>query len=486
MKTFSFVPSFLALTVAEKPDYNAMWENFRVVHKKTFENDEDARFQIFKANVDIISAHNAKKSSYTLGVNEFAHLTWDEFANAHLGFKAGNRFGSLANVPFVNVSDVAASIDWVTKGAVTPVKNQMSCGSCWAFSTTGSVEGALQIASGRLISLSEQDLVSCDEDGDEGCKGGSMDTAFGWIKKNGICSEADYPYTSGAGVTGSCKTTCKPEVTLSGFTDIPKGDEAALLQALNIGPVSVAIEADKSAFQLYSGGVLDSDACGKTLDHGVLLVGYGSDSGKDYWKIKNSWGENWGEDGFIRMARNKDMCGVADMASYPTGVTSMGPLPPPPAPTPAPPPPPPPGPKPSPTTGCEFPQVQDCYTASLETCWTPFSDKNKLTAAALDAMSDQTVGAGIKDKVLVGGSEWKDVWSVQTAGEYAYFTAYSFQAIDFLSQYQFAQATLQLSGSTDPKAMDAFNKLTDQFDGVFYSKHGCAVNNTASTATVLV
>jgi C1A family cysteine protease len=483
MKAASLLTALLfRWAVADKPDYDAMWKKFKITYHKydqANDYDEKLRFNVFKANVDIIVAHNEKNLSYTLGVNEYADLTWEEFSKTHLGFHKGAKLKALSTTP-ANVS-VADSIDWVAKGAVTDVKNQMQCGSCWAFSATGSVEGALQIATGRLVSISEQDLVSCD-DGSEGCKGGGMDDAFGWIEKHGICTEDDYPYTSGAGVTGTCKTTCKPEVTLTGFTDVPKGDESALQKAVNLGPVSIAIEADKSAFQLYSGGVLDSASCGKELDHGVLIVGYGTDSGKDYWKVKNSWGANWGEDGYIRMVRNKDMCGLADEASYPTGVKFMGPLPPTPAPTPPPPPPPPPGPPPSPATGCKFPQVQACYTASLQTCWTPFQKKNQLTSAALDSLQDQTTAAGIK-KNLIGGSEWKDVWSVQTKGEYAYLTAYKFQTYDFLQSYQFAQATLQLMGSKDTHALDAFNKLTDQFDGTFYSKHGCGVNNTASTAS---
>jgi len=189
-------------------------------------------------------------------------------------------------------TEVAASIDWVAKGAVTPVKNQQSCGSCWAFSTTGSIEGAYFVATNKLVSLSEEDLVQCDDNGDQGCQGGLMDNAFQWVESNGIAAEGAYPYTSGGGTTGTCNTQKKsqPVVTITGYNDVPAKDEDALKAAVSKQPVSVAIEADKNAFQFYSGGVLDNSACGTNLDHGVLLVGYGTEGGKDYWKVKNSWG----------------------------------------------------------------------------------------------------------------------------------------------------------------------------------------------------
>merc|ERR1711907_81058 len=190
---------------------------------------------------------------------------------------------------------------------------------CWSFSTTGAVEGAYQIASGQLVSLSEQDLVDCNTVDDNGCKGGLMDNAFQFISQNGgICSEAEYPYKA---QQGTCQKDCKKVVTISGYEDVPKNDEKSLQYAAAKGPVSIAIEADKIAFQFYKGGVLDNSACGTSLDHGVLLVGYGTDAttGKDFWKVKNSWGTSWGEDGFIRMVRGKNQCGIASQASYPTG-----------------------------------------------------------------------------------------------------------------------------------------------------------------------
>jgi C1A family cysteine protease len=306
--------------------------------------DEAAALSAFAANDAIISEHNAKGLSYTLGHNQFSDLTWEQFERVNMGSLYLNRAPKNSERKHLKGigQPLADSKDWVADGAVTPVKNQARCGSCWAFSTTGSVEGAFQIANKQLLSLSEEDLVQCDHNGDQGCNGGLMDNAFEWIEKNGIALESDYPYTSGSGVTGTCDTAKegKPAVTISSFRDVPKGDEDALKSAVAQGPVSIAIEADKSAFQLYKGGVLDSSKCGTKLDHGVLVVGYGTDdvSGKEYWKVKNSWGATWGEDGYVRLVQGKNMCGVASQASYPKGATKAGPSPPGP-PTPPPPPP---------------------------------------------------------------------------------------------------------------------------------------------------
>jgi C1A family cysteine protease len=232
-------------------------------------------------------------------------MTWDEFSASHLGLKIDeNRTKHYDDSDYSN-SSFGESLDWVEKGAVTPVKDQQQCGSCWAFSTVGAIEGAYFINYIYLTQFSEQNLVSCDNAAhggtDNGCNGGLMDNAFTWIEKNGLCTEEDYPYTSGGGKSGTCKKTCKPVVTVTGFTDV--AGESGMIPALNKGPVSIGIEADKSAFQLYKGGVLDNAACGKQLDHGVLAVGYGTDDGsaKDYYKVKNSWGGSWGEEGYIRM-----------------------------------------------------------------------------------------------------------------------------------------------------------------------------------------
>jgi len=333
MKAFAFGASLATLAAASKPDYEGMWLKFKNDYNKDYSGngeDEQARFEVFKANVDIIEGHNAKKMSYWLGVNGFADLTWEEFSSTHLGYKAGSSSG-LIKVPFPNITDVADSIDWVAKGAVTPVKNQGRCGSCWAFSSTGALEGAMFISSGKLISLSEEELVQCDVRRNKGCQGGWMDNAFQWVQQNGICSEPEYPYTEPVdpygilsghrhGVTGSCVKGCSPVVALTGTIDVPSRDERALLAAVSQGPVSVTIEAD-AVFSFYWRGILDNPKCGGTnLNHAVLAVGYGTEDGKDYWKVKNSWGTDYGDHGYIRMVRNKNMCGISEVASYPTGV----------------------------------------------------------------------------------------------------------------------------------------------------------------------
>jgi len=214
-------------------------------------------------------------------------------------------------------------VNWIQLGGVTPVKNQGACGSCWAFSTTGALEGAKFVKTGELVSLSEQNLVDCDHE-DLGCSGGLMDDAFKFDKKNGgLCSEADYPYLAKQGECNPMHCEDVPGSEVTNFYDVPPGKEMSLIAALAMQPVSVAIQADQFAFQFYKGGVLTNDSCGDQLDHGVLAVGYGSDleTNEPYFLVKNSWGPTWGEDGYIRISRKSKqeygICGILKMASYP-------------------------------------------------------------------------------------------------------------------------------------------------------------------------
>jgi cathepsin L len=215
-------------------------------------------------------------------------------------------------------SSLPAQVDWRSKGWVTPVKNQGKCGSCWAFTATGALEGQNFNKTGVLVSLSEQNLVDCSTS-NYGCNGGVTDYAFRYVKQNsGIASEESYQYT---GKQGSCQYRSSNKAgTCSGWVDIPPGDETALQVAVaTVGPVAVAIDASSMLFQLYRKGVYKNPFCSSTnLDHAVLIVGYGTYNGQPYWLVKNSWGTSWGQDGYVMMARNQgNMCGIATSASYP-------------------------------------------------------------------------------------------------------------------------------------------------------------------------
>eukprot|EP00494_Astrolonche_serrata_P001924 UN01930 len=265
------------------------------------------RYEIFKINLDDIIQHNASNSTYTKGVNQFTDMHPQEFeewkGGCLLNFKESAELRAENDNVEILGEPNCSSVDWTTQGAVTPVKNQGQCGSCWAFSTTGAIEGRCEIAGKGLNSLSEQELVDCaGSEGNQGCNGGLMDNAFKWVMQNGgLCSESDYSYK--AKKNWSCKkSSCQNEDAINGFKDVQSQSESALAAAVCEGPVAIAIEADQSSFQSYRGGILSS-GCGKQLDHGVLVVGFGSDNGQEYWKVKNSWGAGWGENGYIRLAK---------------------------------------------------------------------------------------------------------------------------------------------------------------------------------------
>ena len=322
--SFSFVSSFYVRNENDNT-YN-MFLNFKNKYNKTYDSihTHEYRYAIFLENLDIINDHNTNNNDWKMDINSFADLTRDEFASTYInGFNMPDldKKAFMVNDYFETVSkDLPESWDWVEKGAVTPVKDQAQCGSCWAFSTVGSLEGAYFLSSGKLVSFSEQELVDCSSSyGNQGCNGGLMDDAFKYVIDKGICKEKSYPYKA---VDGSCKK-CTSVFKIKSFVDIIPNDESALAQAVYNQPVSIAIEADQSVFQFYSSGVLTSSECGTNLDHGVTLVGFGVDSntGKKFWKVKNSWGSSWGENGYIRLEKDIEnktgMCGLTLMASYP-------------------------------------------------------------------------------------------------------------------------------------------------------------------------
>lgn len=260
-----------------------------------------------------IEAHNADaNNTHTVGHNFLSDRTFDEVKRMN-GFKPSSKKED--NTYYFSEEGLEASVDWRTKGAVTPVKNQGQCGSCWAFSTTGAVEGADFIKTGTLNSYSEQQLVDCAGGswGNMGCNGGLMDNAFAYIKaSHSLELESQYPYTA---QTQTCKYSAgKGLGTVSGHTDVSH-TAAQLRAALNQQPVSVAIEADQMVFQSYTSGVITS-GCGTNLDHGVLAVGYGTENGQDYFLVKNSWGAGWGDNGYVKIGAN-NQCGILLSASYP-------------------------------------------------------------------------------------------------------------------------------------------------------------------------
>lgn len=303
------------------------WQAFKLQHSKSYSAEEEkSRFMKFSQNFAAILQHNSEQvlglHTYQLGLNEYADLDMFEVRMKMNGYKRPADYAKNGStyLGLNNISPVPDTVDWRTKGYVTPVKNQGQCGSCWAFSTTGSLEGQHYRSTGKLVSLSEQNLVDCSTKyGNNGCEGGLMDNAFRYIKANGgIDTEKAYPYEA---LDDNCHFKRKNVgADDTGYVDVPEGDEDKLKEAVaTVGPVSVAIDASHNSFQLYKNGVYVEPRCSSTqLDHGVLVVGYGTENGQDYWLVKNSWGESWGEQGYIKMARNKNnQCGVASQASYP-------------------------------------------------------------------------------------------------------------------------------------------------------------------------
>ena len=302
------------------------WESFQAFvahHNKMYESAESfqSRFLIYRDNMEYTEQMNARQSNFTLGETFFADLTLDEFRQYHTAFPLQKSNKCSTYVPADNTV-TPASLDWRTTDKVTAVKDQGQCGSCWSFSATGAMEGAWAIATDELVSLSEQQLVDCSAGikyGNHGCNGGLMDGAFLYAIDNGMCTEESYTYKA---ADGTCKTDCVEEVQITACADVPANNQVALKYAVSIGPVSVAIEADTRIFQMYTGGVLTGPECGTKLDHGVLITGYGTENGVEYWNVKNSWGASWGEAGYIKIGRSDSkndagVCGIAMQPSFP-------------------------------------------------------------------------------------------------------------------------------------------------------------------------
>jgi len=271
------------------------------------------RLRIFSDNMEKVAEMNAAhvliNGEAVYGITQFADLTAEEFKKTYLGYTPSNKTKVYTEVKLDG--PVANDIDWTQKGAVTPVKDQGRCGSCWAFSATAAIESYAELAGKGLKVLSAQQINSCDKR-DGGCNGGNTETAYEYVKgAGGIETESDYPYTSGGGSTGSCKfQSSKIAVSISGYQSVGR-NEAHLKTALNAGPVSVCLAA--SSWQHYSGGIKSS--CDNNVDHCVQATGY---SGTSYWSLRNSWATSWGEHGYMRLAQGSDLCKVSDDITYPT------------------------------------------------------------------------------------------------------------------------------------------------------------------------
>ena len=315
--------------------YEYLFDEWSKTHRIQFTGPDHREETLAKwiDNHVYIQRVNALNLTYTLGHNQFSGLSNTEFSQWVRKYLRVEAPLYLTPPRGMAITGYQESIDWTEQGVVTSVKDQGQCGSCWSFSAIGSLESAYAIQTGQLIDFAEQQLVDCDTFGnggrDHGCNGGLMDNAFTWIMKNGgICSNADYPYVSGTTKTaGACQTTCVEVkgTVIKTFVDVTPNSDDAFITALNKQPVSVAIEADQREFQLYKSGILTAN-CGTNLDHGVLAVGYGTDQGINYYKVKNSWSTSWGEKGYIRLARGdkynagKGQCGILMEASYPVVV----------------------------------------------------------------------------------------------------------------------------------------------------------------------
>lgn len=313
------------LTFLGEGDEWKQFTNFQERFSKRYETFQELelRFEIFRENVRTIVLHNLDSNqNFTMGINQFTDLTSDEFKEMYAsGLKT--EVGSYGCKSFSSsASNAPASVDWRNEHAVTSVKDQGQCGSCWTFSATGAIEGAWAISTGQLIDLSEQEMVDCATGisyGSRGCSGGIMEGAFKFVIANGQCSLASYPYTAKDGTCQKCTAVAQ----ITSCSDVKPNDQISLKAAVSQQPVAVAIEADTRYFQSYSSGILTSTSCGTTLDHGVLVVGYGEENGQKYWLVKNSWGTSWGDKGYVKIARSEStndagICGIAMDPSFPS------------------------------------------------------------------------------------------------------------------------------------------------------------------------
>jgi len=323
MKAIFLLAALLGVTLSVaasvpyvESEYQYLFTKWMTTNNKNYEvEDFFNRYSIFKDNLNFIHEHNSENRSYTVGVNVFADLTQKEFKARNSLVVDPQIHNSHRVTPHLDV-DVSApltDVDWRARNAVNPVRDQGSCGSCYSFSSVSTVETAYAIKKGSLVQLSEQYVVDCSSAyGNLGCNGGMPSAVFTFLKAKGAATLQSYPYT---GVVGTCKAFSRSVASVTGYVNV--NGEAGLLTAAAIGSVVVQIEADTQAFQFYTSGVFDNSKCGTNVDHGVVVVGYGTQGTANYWIVRNSWGASWGEKGYIRIVRGKNMCAIASGPLYP-------------------------------------------------------------------------------------------------------------------------------------------------------------------------
>jgi KDEL-tailed cysteine endopeptidase len=318
MQKVFIIFALLALSAIATPvnmgELKTLWSSWKIYYGKAYGlAEEAARLAIFVENYKKVISFNAENDDVKLAMNKFADLTAEEFSTVHAG--CYNNGGKTIDVPAQDedfVGDLPASVDWRTQGAVTPVKNQGQCGSCWSFSTTGALEGLYYLNKKKLLSFSEQQIVDCDTK-DSGCNGGLPYQAMQYTAQAGLEAEDDYPYTAQDGTCTYKKL--KAYNVNSNYKLVTTRNPTALKTALVNQPVSIAIEADQNVFQLYSTGVIKKK-CGANLDHAVLAVGYTTINGDEAFIVKNSWGTDWGNQGYVYISTDgkanngNGVCGI--------------------------------------------------------------------------------------------------------------------------------------------------------------------------------
>ncbi|NXJ34058.1 CATS protein, partial [Ciconia maguari] len=328
MKLLASIAFLATLAVAlghPDPALDWHWQLWKKTYGKEYrhEKEEGDRRVTWERNLRLVTLHNLEHSlglhSYQLGMNHLGDMTSEEVVALLTGLNVAPRSNRTSTYRPQPGSKVPDTVDWREKGCVTDVKNQGACGSCWAFSAVGALEAQVKLKTGKLVSLSAQNLVDCTRSyGNKGCGGGWKNKAFQYIIDNqGIDSDASYPYTAQDGVCRYNPTA--RAATCSRYIELPYGDEATLKDAVaNVGPISVSIDASQPTFFLYKAGIYNDPSCSQVVNHAVLVIGYGSSDGDDYWLVKNSWGVHFGDQGYIRMARNRgNRCGIASYGAYP-------------------------------------------------------------------------------------------------------------------------------------------------------------------------